>query len=405
MRSAGNKSYTSWGTILLVDDVATSRELTRIALESNGFYECIEASGGREALEILDRSEIDLVLLDLLMPDMSGFDVLKEIRRRYTDTQLPVIVVTALEDTIDVVTALELGASDYVVKPFEFPVLHARVRAPLARRNAEQKLFAAMKKAEAADEAKSHMFSRMSHELRTPLNAIIGFTELILECGVENLDTQQDEYLRHVRNAGRDLLTLVNDIMTLSAIETNELILTIRRFDPAPLIDGALEPLQSLAQSKNVSVTVAGDLAAMPTIMADQARFKQVLICLLSNAIKFNRPDGRVTISFEELPSGRLRFVVEDTGYGIAEEHWNDVYEPLSNIQVEDGVQPGTGMGLTIARELILRMDGAIDFNSRRGVGSRFWFDLPISREAPEEYRSNLADGESETLPSESISD
>lgn len=379
MEKGQQKRFTSWGKILVVDDVATTREFTRAALESNGFYECLEAAGGREALSILANTEVDLVLLDLLMPDMSGFDVLKEIRRRYTDTQLPVIVITALEDTIDIVTALELGATDYVVKPFEFPVLHARVRAPLARRNAEQKLFAALNRLEAADEAKSHMFSRMSHELRTPLNAIIGFTELLGTQNTENLTDEQKEFIGYVFNAGSDLLSLIDDIMTLSALDNDQLTLHMRRCDPKQVISDAVGMIDTLAQSKSVTIAADLDLQGSPSIYSDPIRFKQVMVGLLSNAVKFNRPGGSVTIAMEVRDDQFLRISVRDTGVGISADQSSRIFEPMQRFGPDRATMEGTGMGLTVAHRLVKHMGGSIDFRSEFGVGSCFWVELPLA--------------------------
>jgi signal transduction histidine kinase/ActR/RegA family two-component response regulator len=228
---------------------------------------------------------------------------------------------------------------------------------------------------EVADRAKSDFLSRMSHELRTPLNAIIGFAE-IMELDPQTPATQQ-EWIGHVLKAGRHLLGLINEVLDIARIETGRLFLS-----PEPVgVDGvvieALDLVRSLAARAEVRLDAPAVAGRDLWVCADRQRLQQVMLNLLTNAIKYNHPGGIVTLTVDDALEGRLRLIVRDTGPGIPDDKLGRVFTPFDRLGAEESGVEGNGLGLAIAQRLIEAMDGAIGVESRVGEGSAFWVELP----------------------------
>lgn len=235
-------------------------------------------------------------------------------------------------------------------------------------------LIAAREKSDQASRAKGDFLSSMSHELRTPMNAILGFAQLL------QLDRQLDErsagFVREILRAGQHLLQLINEVLDLARIESGKLSLSP---EPLPLAEPVAEAhalVAPLAQQRQVTVHVAalGDLV----VRADRLRLKQVLLNLLSNAVKYNRPGGEVFVEAQAQDLFHVRLRVRDTGIGIAPQHLKELFQPFS--RVSGAAAEGTGIGLSISQRLVTMMGGRIGVESRPGVGSEFWIELPCDR-------------------------
>jgi signal transduction histidine kinase len=233
----------------------------------------------------------------------------------------------------------------------------------------------AQEAAEAANRAKSAFLARMSHELRTPLNAVIGFAQLLRMRPPRDPQVQLD-YVHSIENSGAHLLNVVNEILDLAGIEAGRLALSIQAVPTAAALADVHANLRPLAAKSAVRFTVDAG-TALPDVKADPMRLRQVLLNLVSNAIKYNRAGGEVRLSAASLPDGRLRLEVSDTGRGIAPELQAHLFKPFYRLGAEYTATEGTGIGLAIAKRLVEAMDGTIAFDSKPEHGSRFWIDLP----------------------------
>jgi len=218
--------------------------------------------------------------------------------------------------------------------------------------------------------------------LRTPLNAIIGFSQMVKLDPDRRLTASQVEYVELALGGANHLLELINEILDLSKIEANQVQLRIAAVDAADTVRECLAMADPLRKKHGIEIVNNLEPLRPVRVLADEVRLKQVLLNLVSNAIRFNKPQGRVSVEGAPAEHGRLRISVVDTGQGIAEKDQVRVFEMFHQIRADPGIaSDGTGIGLYVSKLLVDKMGGAIGFESELGVGSTFWLELPSADE------------------------
>ena len=269
-----------------------------------------------------------------------------------------------------------LRQAEYVAMAGLLGGFHLLVMRDITQRKENEVLLQEGKEtADRANRAKSEFLSRMSHELRTPLNAIIGFSQLFEP---DKLDSDECENLEQILKAGRHLLALINEVLDLSRIEAGRMSLSIEPVCVREVAQEVLGLLQPLANQRHIRLdNIIGTEDCH--VLADRQRLKQVLLNFVSNAIKYNRDSGRVTISCEPVMEDRRRLMVIDTGPGIATSNLHKLFEPFERLGAEQSGTEGTGIGLALSKRLIEIMGGRIGVDSVSGQGSTFWAEMPLA--------------------------
>lgn len=384
--------------ILIVDDSPQKLLALQVVLAELG-QNVVKALSGEEALRLCLSTEFAVILLDVNMPGMDGFETASLIRRRRQSEHTPIIFVTAMSEETHAAEGYSLGAVDYVLAPVIPEVLRAKVSVFVdlhrkniqVRRQAEQRIElaraeAARLEAEQANRSKSQFLANVSHELRTPMNAVIGMTDLALE---EELSPTVREYLQTARDSAGVLMALLDEILDLSRLESGKFELEAAAFDPRSTIEQTVRALSIRAHQKGLEI--ACDLPPdLPSrVVGDALRLRQVLTNLVSNAIKFT-DDGEVVVEVQCERCGAeramLQFAVRDTGIGISAADQRRVFAPFTQADSSTTrIYGGSGLGLAIASNLVAMMGGHIDVASDVGKGSvfRFAVQFPIGPAAP----------------------
>jgi signal transduction histidine kinase len=348
--------------LLVVDDQAGGREALRELLAEDGFV-CFATGDGAAVRDLVVREKIDLVLLDISMPDVGGLQVLEQLRAMRSALELPVIMVTAHSESVAVVGALKRGANDYVTKPIDPDVLAARIRTQLEIRDLSR--------------LKDELRRIASHDLKNPLAVVIGTAELLaeeLEVGVPMTDEGR-AHLETIARRCRQMLRLINDFLDMRAVEAGRLALRREPTDLRELAGQSVHDQRAYAARKGIGLTLAGGAAAPLT--ADVTRVGQVIDNLVGNALKFGPRGGLVEVHVEA-GAETVRFEVRDDGPGLPFTELERLFVAHSQVgNRPTGGESSSGLGLAWCRQLVELHGGRIGAQQRPGGGAVFWFELP----------------------------
>jgi CheY-like chemotaxis protein len=407
--------------ILVVDDISKNLQVLSSILDEFGYCTTF-ATNGHQALERIATAKPDLILLDMMMPGMDGLEVCDRLKSNPVNREIPVIFLTASQESEHLVKAFELGAVDYITKPFKTPELLARVRNQLELKHTQDQLKNTLKElVESRDEAiksaqiKTQFLANMSHEIRTPMNAVLGMTELLLGT---DLNPQQLDFLNTLKNSGNNLLVIINEILDYSKLESGEMSLGIEDFQLQETLEDVYKMFKSSVQEKSIQLSIEHDSKIPRVIKGDSHRLRQILVNLISNAIKFTDTGSvKINVILDRMltPSSdlyeltenlstkkiKLRFEVEDTGIGIKSEDQAKIFSSFFQADSSSTrTYAGTGLGLAICQQLVELMNGQIGVNSEFGKGSKFWFTVILESTTPaiHEKQSEAADSMRESL-------
>ena len=372
--------------ILVVDDISKNVQLLANLLSEKG-YSVEFALNGPDAIRLVSSENFDLILLDIMMPGMDGYEVCKTIKKDERIKEIPIIFLTAKTDIESIEKAFESGGIDYVSKPFNTNELLARVKTHVElKRNKDRligvnkwleeevlartgELVDAKERAEESDRLKSEFLASMSHEIRTPLNSIVGFSGLIAESAA---DTECKGFSEIINRQNELLLKIIDDIIDLAKVESGKLEIIVKEFELNEFVNNMFQTFRRECQPYvKLIPKVAFDRFIVNT---DPDRLKQIFSNLMSNSIKFTEK-GQIEIGYTLDKQNKVIFHVSDTGIGIPEDKCDIIFGRFAKL---DKFTQGTGLGLAIVKNIIEGMEGKIWMESEIGKGSTFYFSLPV---------------------------
>jgi len=406
------------GTILIIDDTVNIINMVRTALTKKNFHTLV-ATNGNTGAKIAQTAQPDLILLDIMMPGMDGYETCNLLKSEPSTAHIPVIYMSALTDVFDKVKAFSAGGVDYVTKPLNIDELIARVDThislhylqkqlketneklekkveertdELKKKNQElQKanndLFHAKEEAENSDRLKTEFLNNLSHEIRTPMNGIIGFTEFLEND--DNTKEEQSQYIEIIKRSSNQLLMIIDDILEISALETKQVEVRISKVNLKQLILEIVSSFEHRSIEKNVPVYFKQCISIDNCLIySDKPKLHRIISILLENALKYTN-EGQVDISCEK-KDNELIIQIRDTGIGIETEHFEMIFQRFSQEYKEITKKTGgLGLGLAIAQENAKLLEGKITVTSQKKVGSCFEINIPFKPVEKEELNEN----------------
>lgn len=352
-------------SILFVEDNEINRDMIAMRLQRAN-HRVTTAENGYQALSLLGAKNFDIVLLDLMMPGLDGFEVLQIIRQRFTLAELPVIVVTALDEQGHVLRALELGANDYVTKPIDLPVLMARMNVHLTLKNLTR--------------LKDDFLRIASHDLKNPLTVLYtASTHMLKQLKVgDTVDQKELDFLTMVTRQIQRMQHIINDFLDLQAAKEDKISLDLSPHQMNALISETLSNVADYAKGKGIKILFHPD-ETLPLVSVDSRRIMQVLENLVFNALKFSSAGDTITINTQN-HAECVSVEISDTGPGLTDDDLQKVFSQYARLSNRPtGGEASSGLGLAICKQMIDLHGGEIGVQNNAQGGSTFWFSVPLA--------------------------
>ena len=362
------------GTVLVVDDDPRNRKLLRDLLQFRG-HTVVEAVDGHTAIEQAVNTKPDVILLDVLMPDMSGFDVCSAIRAISDLAATPILFITALADREHRLKAMEHGANDFLTKPIDSRDVMLRVRNAIHMKRLFTQLEKANEELRELEQLRDRLVRWIVHDMKAPIGGISGYLELLLMDAKDKLSEEQIQYVQEALRSAKRLINMANTLLDIGRLEERRLPLKPVPTDVVALARDAASELGGIAAERSVSVELPeGCIWAM----ADPDVLRRVIANLLDNALRVVPHGGYVRIRARQ-DGNAVLVEVEDNGPGIPSEHHQRVFEKFGMVGIDVGKKPySTGLGLHFSKLALEAMGGSIGVRSEAGQGSTFWFRVPV---------------------------
>lgn len=354
--------------ILLVDDVPQNVQVIYKILSAYGYNFAI-ATNGEETLKLLEKEEPDLILLDIMLPDIDGFEICRRIKADSKTADIPVIFLTAKIELEDKIRGFKLGAVDYITKPFEEEEVVARVQTHLKLRKTEKKL-------RQLNSAKDKFFSIISHDLKNTFTILLGYSDVLEEDFHIISDSEKQDYISAISSTTKGVYALLENLLSWSRMETGRMEYQPQNFPVYTSVNETVDLLKSSSNEKEINLV--NRVSPETEVYADKNMIDTVIRNLISNAVKFTTRGGTVTIDAEPGEEGFVTISVTDTGVGMSDEIKNSLFNMEKNIS-KPGTEKeqGTGLGLLLCKELVEKNTGSIFCSSEIDKGSKFSFTVP----------------------------
>ncbi len=370
--------------ILAVDDQPENLMVFEADLEDAG-YRVKLAENGPAALKKIDEEIPDLVLLDVSMPGLDGYEVCRRIRNRAETKDLPVIMVTGRDSVEDIVEGLDAGAYDYITKPIEPRILLARIRTQLRVKQLQDALKKSIQELEHLQQLRSDFVAMITHDMKAPLTSIVGLSGMLMEEEPGAPPTEEfRESLGNINTNGRKLTQLINDFLTFSRIEAGKLEFHFEPIDLNLCIMQAVSLFKYQAEKKNIRIQY-NPRSEAPDILGDDAQIERALGNLLSNAIKYSQAGQTVGVELT-LDGDWLQVEIRDEGPGIEPDLLPRLFDRYFRVRSPEKTE-GTGLGLSIVKSVAEAHGGSVDVETEPGQGSRFVLRFPVWKSAKGEEK------------------
>ena len=364
--------------ILIVDDVMSNVLLLKVLL-TNEKFAIATASNGRQALEQVEKENPDLVLLDVMMPDMSGFEVAQHLKSNPNTADIPIIFLTALNSTADIVKGFQVGANDFISKPFNKEELIIRVTHQISLVAAKRLVLSKTEELQRTIAGRDKLYSVIAHDLRSPMGSIkMVLNMLILNLPSEKIGAEMYELLTMANQTTEDVFSLLDNLLKWTKSQIGKLNVVYQDVDLVEVTDGVIEIFSMVASLKKIRIREMKPEKMM--VNADIDMLKTVVRNLLSNAIKFSKENSEVLVKMEEV-DGMAVVSVQDYGCGISEEGQKKLLHTDTHFSTfGTNNEEGSGLGLLLCKDFVVKNGGKLWFTSKEGEGSIFSFSIPVKK-------------------------